>query len=293
MLARHLTGLLVAVLVAGAGGCGGKGDEASGERAATPTPSASARARSERRVVTADVDGRRLSGHCSGTQRAGTPAVLLESGMNGGQEQLSSIESALSGRTLVCSYDRAGTGQSDPPPKRPRPVSELVADLDAFAAATSAQPPYLLVGQSIGGNVVFMYAQRHPNKVAGFVSMNPAPPAKTFLPAAKKVETKDEFAGELSDFGGENDEGISAYEPTLNHALRAHMPYAILFDEDCDGNAGFCHRILPPLTAAMRSLAAVGDGGRFVRARGAGHNIFNTNPELVQRTITEVLKRAR
>jgi pimeloyl-ACP methyl ester carboxylesterase len=293
VIARHLTGSLVAVLLAGAWGCGGGGDEASTERAAQATPSASADARSGRRVVTASVGGRRLSGHCSGTQRAGTPAVLLESGMNGDQEQLSNIENALAGRTLVCSYDRAGTGQSDPPPKRPRPVSELVADLDAFAAATSAQPPYLLVGQSIGGNVVFMYAQTHPEKVAGFVSMNPGPPAKTFLPAAKKVETKEEFAGELSDFAGHNDEGISAHEPTLSRALRADLPYVILFDEDCDGNTGFCRRILPPLTAAMRSWAAVGDGGRFVRAKGAGHNIFKTDPELVQRTITEVLNRAR
>jgi pimeloyl-ACP methyl ester carboxylesterase len=292
VIARHLTGLLVAASLAGAWACGG-GDEASDGRAAKATPSESAGARPRRRAVTADVDGRRLSGHCSGTQRPGTPAVLLESGMGGGQEQLSGIESALSERTLVCSYDRAGTGQSDPPPKRPRPVSTLVADLDAFAAATPAQPPYLLVGQSIGANVVLMYAQTYPEKVAGFVSMNPGPPAKTFLPAAKKVETTQEYAGELADFGGQNNEGISAYEPTLDHGLPADMPYTILFDEDCDGNTAFCRRILPPLTAAMKSLAAVGDGGRFVRAKGAGHNIFNTDPELIQRTITEVLNRAR
>jgi hypothetical protein len=43
------------------------------------------------------------------------------------------------------------------------------------------------------------------------------------------------------------------------------MPYVVMFDEDCDGDTEFCDRILPPLTAATRSLAAVGAGGRFVR----------------------------
>jgi pimeloyl-ACP methyl ester carboxylesterase len=190
VIARRLTTFAITASVALATGCGGGGNESSAESAAKTTPSASATHESGRRTVTASVDGRMLSGHCSGTEKGGTPAILLESGMGGGQEQLASIEDAFGGRTLVCSYDRAGTGQSDPPSKRPRPVSALVADLDAFAKATKAQPPYVLVGQSMGGNVVFMYAQTHPEKVAGFVSMNPGPPAETFLPAAKRLRPR-------------------------------------------------------------------------------------------------------
>ena len=76
-------------------------------------------------------------------------------------------------RTLVCAYDRAGSGRSDPPAKTPRPVSELVGDLDAFATAANVPAPYVLVGELTGGNVVFAYAQTHPEKVAGFVAMNP------------------------------------------------------------------------------------------------------------------------
>jgi pimeloyl-ACP methyl ester carboxylesterase len=238
-------------------------------------------------MVTASVDGRKLSGHCSGAQQGGSPAILLESGMGSGQTQLNSIEEALAERTLVCSYDRAGTAGSDPPSNVPRPVSELVADLDAFAAAAEAQPPYVLVGQSMGGNVVFMYAQAHPEKVAGFVSMNPVPPAETWLRAVKGAMTKHEFADERSFYRGENDAHTSFNEPMLSNPLPPKMPYAVMFDEDC--YTDFCGRILPALTAATRSLAAVGDGGRFVRAKGAGHNIFEADPELVQETITDVL----
>ena len=141
----------------------------------------------------------------------------------------------------------------------------------------------------MGGNVVFMYAQAHPDKVAGFVSMNPVPPQETFIDAAKKVETKAEFAEERSFNQGANDEETSFHEPTLSDPLPSTMRYAVMFDEDCGGDTEFCGRILPLLTRATRSLAEVGDGGRFVRAKGAGHDIFTVDPELVQETISDVM----
>ena len=119
--------------------------------------------------------------------------------------------------------------------------------------------------------------------------MNPVPPAETFIEAAKKVETKAEFAEERSFFRGVNEEGTSFQEPVLGAPLPSSMPYAVMFDEDCGGDTDFCARILPPLTRTTRSFAAVGDGGRFVRAKGAGHDIFAADPELVQATIEDVL----
>jgi pimeloyl-ACP methyl ester carboxylesterase len=266
-------------------GCGGDEDTPS-EKAAKATPTATAASAS--RTVTATVDGRKLSGHCSGIQQEGSPAMLLDSGMGGGQHQLADVEKRFAGRTLVCAYDRAGVGASDPPATTPRPVSELVADLDAFADAADARPPYLLTGHSMGANVAFMYAQAHPEKVAGFVSMNPVPPAETFIAAAKKVETTPEFTEERSFYRGSNEESTSFQEPTLSKPLPASMPYAVIFDEDCEGDSDFCSRILPPLIRITKSLAAVGDGGRFVRAKGAGHDIFSADPELVQKTINDV-----
>ena len=276
-------------------GCGGAGTDAPSESAAKPAPSATAESSS--RDVTASVDGRKLRGHCTGTQRDGTPVILLESGAGGGQYQLGDIERRFSGRTLVCGYDRAGVGMSDPPAQTPRPVSQLVADLDAFAAAAAARPPYLLVGQSMGANVVLMYAQEHPESAAGFVSMNPVPPAEAWIKAVKKVMTKHEFAAEQSYFrgvGADSSEHTSFLEPTLNRSLRPSMPYAVMYDNDCDPGADdFCRRILAPELRATRSLVAVGDGGRFVRAKGAGHDIFTSDPQVVQKTINDVLNDTR
>ena len=287
MTDRRPTIVAVTAALLLAAGCGGGDEHTSTEKAAKASSTATAESAS--REVSASVDGRELSGHCSGTQQEGSPAILLDSGMGGGQYELADLEKRFASRTLVCAYDRAGVGASDPPAETPRPVSELVADLDSFAAAANVLPPYLLVGQSMGANVVFMYAQAHPEKVAGFVAMNPVPPAETFIEAAKKVETKAEFSEERSFNRGGNDEDTSFQEPVLSDRLPSSMPYAVMFDEDCDGDTEFCGRILPPLAQTTRSLAAVGDGGRFVRAKRAGHDIFDVDPELVHATITDVL----
>ena len=242
---------LFVVLVLAA--CGGEGEDRA-DRTAAPETTADS---SAPREVTARLSGRTLNGHCSGTEGS-LPGVVLESGMASGQSQLGEIEEQLARRTVVCAFDRAGVGRSDPPTKTPRPVSDLVADLDAFAAAADVRAPYFLVGQSAGGNIVFMYAQAHPDKVAGFVSMNPVPPAETFIKAARKVETKSEFQEELAFNRGENDEAISFNEPVLSDPLPSSMPYAVMFDEDCEGDTEFCRRILPPLTRATKALTRSG-----------------------------------
>jgi pimeloyl-ACP methyl ester carboxylesterase len=283
----------VMILVAAATGCGGS-DQRTGDSTASPTTTAqSTTTTSSVREVTAQVGGRVLTGHCNGTQQD-LPAVVLDSGMAGGQQELANLEEQLSPRTVVCAYDRAGVGNSDPSSETPRPLSDLVADLDAFATAAEIRAPYVLAGQSAGATVVFMYAQAHPDKVAGFVSMNPVPPAKAYLRAVQKVETKAEYQDELAFYRGENDEQVNfdTSDRQLTDPLPPTMPYVIMFDEDCGGDTAFCRRVLPALTQTTKQLASVGKGGQFVAAKGAGHAIYHTNPELVLKTVEGVLNDA-
>jgi pimeloyl-ACP methyl ester carboxylesterase len=286
-----MIGLSVALVLIGCGG--GDGDDAADRPAAPETTAAS----SSPRQVTARLPGRTLSGHCSGKQ-GGMPPVVLESGMavDADQNQLASVEQPLAKRTLVCAYDRAGVGESDPPPKTPRRLDDVAADLNAFIAAAKVTTPYVLVGFSAGGAIVFRQAQAHPGAVGGFVSMNPVPPATTFLREARKVETKQEYQDALAFFErAENEESIvfAGTERILRDPLPPTMPYAVLFDEDCGGDTGFCQRILPPLTRATKRLSEVGEGGRFVAAKGAGHNIFETQPKLVLDTVGEILEASK
>jgi pimeloyl-ACP methyl ester carboxylesterase len=291
-IGRRIAHLMIPLLMVGvtAAGCGGDVQTA-GPTAPSP---ASAKPTIEAwlsiRQVTAQVAGRTLQGHCRGVQQD-VPPVLLDSGLSGGQDELARLEEQLAQRTVVCAYDRAGVGESDPSAKTPRPLSGLVADLDAFATAANVRGPYVLVGHSTGATVVFMYAQTHPDKVAGFVSMNPVPPQTTYLKAIRKVQTKPEYQSELAFYRGENDEQISfgSSEQQLTIPLPATMPYVVMFDENCEGDSAFCRRVLPALTRVTKAMAAVGKGGQFLAAKGAGHQIYATRSDLVLKTVEGVL----
>jgi pimeloyl-ACP methyl ester carboxylesterase len=277
--------------------CGG--GEPAADRSAPATTSTSGL---EVRNIKATVSGRAVVGQCVG-RKTDAPTVLLEVGMGAPRRALEIVEEHLLERTQVCSYDRAGKDGSDPA-RTPRPVTEVVGDAHAFlaeAAKQGATPPYLLVGQSFGAEVVFLYAQAHPDQVAGFVSINPSPPYKTWLKRARTVQTEAEIREfELPWPRGDNDEGIDTRsdESMLTDPLPADMPYVVMFDEVCEGlppplqNQKDCTRMLRLLELTAKDLANVGKGGRYVRVKGAGHDIQDTNPDAVLATVDKVLMAA-
>ncbi len=115
-------------------------------------------------------DGRRLTLFCQGK---GTPVVILDIGLGGGAWGWATVQSEMARQTRVCSYDRAGYSNSDPA-RTPRTFDALEADLAALLSAERLRGPYVMVGQSLGGAIVGLYAQRHPGKVAGLVLVDPA-----------------------------------------------------------------------------------------------------------------------
>jgi CubicO group peptidase (beta-lactamase class C family)/pimeloyl-ACP methyl ester carboxylesterase len=123
-------------------------------------------------LVRLGVGDRSLFLSCSGT---GSPTVILESGLNDTAAVWSAVQSEVAATTRVCSYDRANVpgGASDPSDPtastpRLRSAAELVADLHALLAA-AVPGPYVLVGHSVGGLVVRLYAAAYPQEVAGLV----------------------------------------------------------------------------------------------------------------------------
>jgi pimeloyl-ACP methyl ester carboxylesterase len=249
------------------------------------------------RDVTATVSGRTIFGHCTGVA-ADAPTVVLDVGMGAPRSELDSIGARFFERTQVCTYDRAGKGQSTPA-TTPRPVAEVINDLHAFLGAV-AKPPYFLVGQSFGAEVVFVYAQAHPDQVAGFISMNPSPPYKTWVKRAATVQTPAELREfELLWFRGENEEGIDTRsdERMLTDPLPADLPYAVLFDEECDNlppplqNQQDCTRMVMLLELTAKDLAKVGQGGRYVRVKG-GHRLYVAHLDDVMKSVEQVWSEA-
>jgi pimeloyl-ACP methyl ester carboxylesterase len=112
-----------------------------------------------------DVGGYRLHLYCVGE---GTPTVVLDAGLGGGVLDWSTVQPEVSKFTRVCAYDRAGMAWSDSG-VRPRTSGQVVTELHALLGNAGVRAPYVLVGHSIAGIHVQLYAGRYPDEVAGLV----------------------------------------------------------------------------------------------------------------------------
>ncbi len=125
-----------------------------------------------------DIGGRALFLSCTGT---GSPTVVLEAGSGNSADTWAAVQPQIAHFTRVCSYDRAGLGQSDPAPTGVRTVQDSVDDLHALLAAADISGPIVLAGHSLGGLIVRFYGSQFPDEVAGLVLVDGMPPD---LPAA-------------------------------------------------------------------------------------------------------------
>jgi pimeloyl-ACP methyl ester carboxylesterase len=112
-----------------------------------------------------DIGGYRLHIQCVGT---GSPTVVLDAGLGGSSLDWSLVQPELGRTTRVCAYDRAGMGWSDPGPQ-PRTPRQIADELHALLTNAGIAGPYVLVGHSLGGKNVRLFAIAHPEGVAGMV----------------------------------------------------------------------------------------------------------------------------
>ena len=129
--------------------------------------------------------GRALNLRCTGE---GPQTVLLEAGGNADSTTWFRVQPLLAAQARVCAYDRAGYGFSDEGPL-PRGLDAHVADLAALVEAADLRKPLVLVGHSLGSNIVRRYARQYPRQVGALVLVDPPEQgADDLLPAAWKAQ---------------------------------------------------------------------------------------------------------
>ena len=116
-----------------------------------------------------DVGDHRLNLFCSGS---GSPTVVFEAPSGTPGWAWWAVQPRVAEKTRACVYDRAGFGFSDPA-TRVATSSNQVDDLHALLVAADIKPPYVLVGNSLGGANVQLYAWRYPAEVKGLVLVEP------------------------------------------------------------------------------------------------------------------------
>ena len=145
-----------------------------------------------------DVGGHRLHVVKRGTRQDGTPAVVVNHGIGDSVVSWVHIQEKLEDSTEIFLYDRAGLGWSDYS-KKEKTMAESMRQLRTCLEKSGVAPPYILIGHSYGGEQMRMFAQRHPDEVAGVIlvdAVNAATiDADTKLPLAFKLFAHSSYVG--------------------------------------------------------------------------------------------------
>ncbi|MBK8137267.1 MAG: alpha/beta hydrolase [Chloroflexi bacterium] len=125
-----------------------------------------------------DVGGYRLHINCTGT---GSPTVVIDAGWGDWSLGWSQVQAELSNTTRVCTYDRAGMGYSESGPL-PRNAEQFATELHTLLERAHITGPYVLVGHSLGGLPVRVFADKYPAGVSGVVLVDSMSPRQMVEP---------------------------------------------------------------------------------------------------------------
>jgi pimeloyl-ACP methyl ester carboxylesterase len=220
----------------------------------------------------------------------------------------------------VCAYDRPGTlvdpadpatrSRSDPAPL-PRTAQDVVGDLHALLRAARVPGPYVLVGHSLGGLFVRLYAATYPEEVAGLVLVDASHEDQfarlQALLTPEQWATFERLALARLELPGYPELEWVDFEASFDQLRRAAarplrpLPLVVLSrgraPEAAEAPEGF-----PPETVAAQErlwqdlqagLAALTPGARHVVAAESGHYVQLQQPDLVTAAVREVVEAVR
>jgi pimeloyl-ACP methyl ester carboxylesterase len=250
-----------------------------------------------------DVGGYYLYLQCLGT---GSPTVLLEAGLDSPSEVWDSVQPGVARFTRVCAYDRAGLGGSDAGP-RPSTSVTIVTALHTLLRRAGIAGPYVLVGHSIGGFHVRVYAHRYPREVVGMVLVDASHPDQlardlAALPPYRPGEnpTVTAVRADLANVQPDAQEGF-AWVPSAAQVRQSGSLGALPLVVVTRGRsplpssvpAGVTSRLEGVWRTLQNELAGLSTRSEHVLAPRSGHFIQQDQPQLVVSAIQLVVDAAR
>ena len=199
----------------------------------------------------------------------------------------SDVEPLLARVTRVCVYDRAGLGGSDDPVPGLRTSQTMVAELTTLLRVAGVPGPYVVVGRSIAGWNVHVFAREdRGDTVVGVVLIDATPPE------ILAVYESFGFPIPPPEVSEDNLDGLD-FHASAARALTAGpfppVPLAVL----THGTPGDLGPLEEPWQQLQVAQSRLSPEGRLIVARKSGHYIQNDQSRLVVAAIVQVVARAR
>jgi len=254
------------------------------------------------KIALVDVGGYKLAITCQGE---GFPTVILEAGWGDSFAIWGSVIGEVAQFTRVGAYDRASLGHSEQRPAHLKPsAQQTVRELHTLLVRAGIASPYILVGHSIGGLYMQLYASLWPDEVAGVVLVDSShqhargPMSATF--------TKEQLAKlyELDPLSAEGGmtmtQAFSSVAETRFHGHLPNVPLLVLSrglpaapppEELWPASLGWPAVEQERAWASLQlDLVKLSPQGRQIIAQQSGHYIQIDQPKLVVDGIREVIE---
>lgn len=107
----------------------------------------------------------------------GAPVVVFESGLGADVSAWDQVLPEVAAFATAFAYSRPGLGHSERT-ETPRTGRVVIEELRATLRSRGLAPPYVLVGHSLGGLYLQLFARRYPQEVAALVLLDSSHPAQ-------------------------------------------------------------------------------------------------------------------
>jgi pimeloyl-ACP methyl ester carboxylesterase len=135
---------------------------------------------SQKRFIT--IDSNRIWINTIGIEnrKEGQPVIVFESGHGTPMGHWDRVLNGVSELAPLITYDRPGIGESEPDSEMPT-IKNVSDKLIKILNHLDIEPPYVLVGHSLGGAYVRGFSVYYPELLAGLVIIDPADFTETKL----------------------------------------------------------------------------------------------------------------